>query len=514
MSQRVEYIQLEAGDDVAHVRDRLSFIRGKRVLIIWPEKGTALTRKLDLVLIQREARRRAVQLALVTHDTGVIAHAQELGISAFETIGAADKGRWKRGRAKVFTQRHHKPEETPTPQELQSVASRVRVPRPRTSALRFIIERVAILLLLLGVLATCAYVVVPSAEITLVLATQQLNAEAQITADPNITDIDIEAALVPMTRLRATVQTSGTVTATGITRGTETIAIGIATFTNETNSAVIIPANTTVSTSAGTPILFKTIAETTLPAGIGERVEIGIEAIQTSVGSVGNVGAGLINTVVGPLESVVSVRNLNPTAGGESRTFASVTAEDRDSLMARLRGQLQSSAYSEMQAQLTDTQIIIIETIRIVEERDDWKTFSHNVGDITDTLSLTMRAVVEANIVDDRFGRQIVFAQLSSQKPARYLLDAESYQYTRGAVLETLPDGRVVLMASGTVTARAQADLSQLQERLSGKTFAEATALIRQSVPLISDPIYAVQPDGLGMLPLLPIRITITASTP
>ncbi len=55
MSKKPEYVQLDAEDDVGTVRDRLSFIRGKRVLLIWPEEGTALPRKLDLVLVLRHA---------------------------------------------------------------------------------------------------------------------------------------------------------------------------------------------------------------------------------------------------------------------------------------------------------------------------------------------------------------------------------------------------------------------------------------------------------------------------
>ncbi|MBL8120080.1 MAG: hypothetical protein JNJ78_21285, partial [Anaerolineae bacterium] len=95
MSNRPEYVQLELADDVASVRDRLSFLRGQRVLLIWPEEGTILTRKLDLVLIQREAMRRAIRLAVVTHDPQVVKHANELNISTFETIGASERGRWK-----------------------------------------------------------------------------------------------------------------------------------------------------------------------------------------------------------------------------------------------------------------------------------------------------------------------------------------------------------------------------------------------------------------------------------
>ncbi len=86
MANKAEYVQLETGDDVASVRDRLSFLRGQRVLLIWPEEGTVLTRKLDLVLVQRDAMRRAIRLALVTHDPIVTQPAAEPTISTFQTI--------------------------------------------------------------------------------------------------------------------------------------------------------------------------------------------------------------------------------------------------------------------------------------------------------------------------------------------------------------------------------------------------------------------------------------------
>ena len=74
MPQKHEFVQLEPGEDVASVRDRLTVLRGQHVLLIWPEKGTALNRKLDLVLVQREAMRLAIRLALVTHEPEVIKH--------------------------------------------------------------------------------------------------------------------------------------------------------------------------------------------------------------------------------------------------------------------------------------------------------------------------------------------------------------------------------------------------------------------------------------------------------
>jgi hypothetical protein len=138
-------------------------MRGQRVLIVWPEQGTALTRKLDLVLIQRDAMRRAIRLALVTHDPVVVEHARELNISTFETIGASERGRWKRGRSKVFISRFQRPKDEPEPEELMDVASRVRLPEETTSRLRRrgAPHRGA----LVGVTGLVACVVVPGATV-------------------------------------------------------------------------------------------------------------------------------------------------------------------------------------------------------------------------------------------------------------------------------------------------------------------------------------------------------------
>lgn len=510
MSKRAEYIQLSTGEDVPSVRDRLSFIRGRRVLLIWPEVGTALTRKLDLVLVQREAKRRAIQLALVTHDPKIIEHAQELGISAFETVGESERNRWKRGRTRVFTFRHHKPEDEPEPEALMEVASRVRG-RESVPRWRLFIERLILLLVTLAAIAGISYLVLPSATVTLSLARQALQAETSITARPNLSEVDVENRLVPASVLRATVQTNGTIPTTGSQALGDLPSIGVVVFTNRTNEAVEIPENTTVSTSAGTPILFKTIAPATLPAGIDQRVDVGIQAMDASLGGIGNVEAGMINAIVGPLDARASVINLVPTTGGESRTFAAVALDDRERLLGIVRAQLQALAYSEMQASLSDSQLIVIETIRITEERNDWTEFSHAVGEVSDTLSLTMRAVVEASVIDDRFGRQILFAQLSAQKPPNLALRADTFNYERLSVTDIAPDGSVTFGARGQVNAVGEVNVERLRERLAGQDLASAGLLIVQDANIAPDiaPDIRISPAWLSHMPLLAWRIDL-----
>ncbi len=511
MNQQPEYIQLQAGEDVASVRDRLSFIRGRRVLLIWPEQGTALQRKLDLVLVQREAKRRVIQLALVTHDEHVMIHARELGISTFETIQQAERSRWKRGRSRVFVQRYHKPDHHPEPEELMPVASRVRSRRKGLSGVMAILVRTLVLSLVLGVFLGTLYVVIPSATVRIAVAQFPLEVETTLVADPAALDVDVENGIIPATVVTATVQTIEQIETSGSLQGESRRAIGSVTFTNQTVSTIEIPANTVVSTSAGTPIEFATLEAATLPGGVGERVDVRIEALPSSAGSIGNVEAGTINQVRGELAEQVTVRNLTPTTGGSIPTSQTVTEADQQRLIGIVRGRLQAIAYTEMEANLTDTQIVVIDTVTIPEDGVRSATFSHEVGDISSTLTLDMRAVVQALVIDDRFARQVVFARLSAEQPDEFSLSPDSFSYTRGPVLSTTDSGQITFNAFGSGNATTTVNMPELQQQLAGTTIAEARDILNGQLALLPEfpPEIEINPAFIGRLPLVPMRIEI-----
>ncbi len=81
---KTQILQLEAHDDVITVRDKLGWGQTGRVVLVWPKRkrsGTKvqlLTRRLDLVLLQRHAANLGLQIALVTSDPAVCTHAREL----------------------------------------------------------------------------------------------------------------------------------------------------------------------------------------------------------------------------------------------------------------------------------------------------------------------------------------------------------------------------------------------------------------------------------------------------
>jgi Baseplate J-like protein len=516
MKPKPTYIQLEANEELASIRDRLSFLRGKRVLLIWPEEGTTLRRKLDLVFVQREARQRLIQLALATHDPVVVEHAADLGISTFATIDEAENSKWKRGRTKVFIQRHHKPEDEPEPQDLMPVASRVRHQRKRLHPVLYRLLQLSILVIVLAVISGTLYITMPRADVRLRLNQVLLEVDTIVIADPNALDIDVENGIIPATRVSVTVQTVQQVSTSGVQTSASARALGSVTLTNLSNVAILIPIGTRVATSTSGQVTFETTAEASVPAN-DSLGNVPIIAIEDYAGNIGNVAAGAINTLVSPIVDDLSVINTVPTSGGVNQTYNIVTPEDMELALDNARQYLQATAYSEMQATLSETQIIVIETINLPDEelRNDWVTFSHTMGDITDTLTLNMRAIVEALVIDDRFAQQVVFARLSLQRPPDMLLNPESFLYRRGPVIETDANGRTSLQVFGEGIASAQVNTYQLQADLTGRSLEDAQRVIAATVDITpgSQSQIEIFPEFFGQMPFLPIRINIIAES-
>lgn len=513
--KNADYLQLETSDDVASVRDRLTFLRGRNVLLVWPEKGSVLTRKLDLVLIQREAVRNAVRIAIVTHDPLVIRHANELNISAFETISGSERGKWRRGRSRVFTTRLQRPRHQPEPDDLMPYASRIRADEEETRGerLRRILVRAVVLGMLGGVLLAATFLLLPSATVTLTPAQDFVRVDAEITADPSLQQsvVDVENGVMSAYRYQAQVEDTATISTTGSQPLSSTPAIGTVVFINRTENSVSVPAGTLITTTAGTPIVFRTVQDGTVPAGQGQQAEVSIEAAPESTGSIGNVETGLINNIIGNLGESLEVRNLAPTFQGESRVAQLVTQADRDTLIAILRQQIQDRAFRELAPLIAESQFAILDTLRIAEERSDWMTFDYNVGDVTNTVSLTMRAVVEIIAVDERLAQQIAYARLGAQVPRGRNIRTNTVVYERGPVTNVDSSGRVTFTIACSADVFGQINVAQIQERLASRDPQEAVDYLLSTADLEegTTPEITLYPDWLTILPILPLRINV-----
>ena len=507
MSVEFELVYLEATDTVVTVRDRLSGLRGKRVLLIWPEDGDNLRRKLDLVLIQRDAYRRAIQLAIVSQDSSLQFYAAGLNISCFPSIEVSRRERWKRGRQKMFLPRYHKPKADLQAEDLEFMRTR----HSRHSPWRTLFERLIALALLFVAVGAALYTILPGAAVTVSLHEENINLVFDIVADRKLKTVDAEKGIIPAHTMRATVEATASIPTSGSVRLDSVSAVAAVTFTNLGADHVEIPRGTILGTSAGEPILFETVADVVVPGGAGRRVDGAVVAMESYRGSIGNVGPGMINSVLGALANSVSVINLTSAAGGSNRSVKSVAVADQNKLLDLLRIQLQSLAYEQIRADLSANHVIVIESIKIEDERKEWTDFSADVSTMTSELSLTMRAVVTALAIDDRYGRQLLLARLKAAVPDQKELLLDSVVYQRGPFSQTRAGGQISFTVAGSAIVIAKLNSNQLRDQLAGATLDQAQKLLAQKPEISSTdpPQIDLFPQNLQRMPKLAVRIDV-----
>lgn len=510
---KLQIIQLESYDDVISIRDRLTFVSTERVLLVWPKRANAhpLKRKLDLVLIQREAERRQTRLALVTADPAVIEYAHDLNISVFRSVHAGQRaGVWKQPRNKVFIDRADQPTDSPDPFELKLIASRLRELTPAERRQRQVL-RGLVLLLLLATIVGAAVTVGPGADVVIYPAQSQIETTAQIIADPRVTFVDMEQGIIPAVISTLEVEVSASIPTTGSLDVPNSPATGKVVFTNQTNDEIPVPAGTVVYSTGRDPARFKTLEDATIAAGVGNVATVSIEAIDNAIGTRGNVEPNLIIFIEGSLNNVLAVRNPDFTRGGTVRPQGVVTTADYNNLLPLTHDKLIQTARTNFSARLSGTQVIVPNSVQLQPGTTEQTTYSAFVGDKVETLTLTMRATVQALIIDQQPAQAAARARLARLIPEGQELVLESLTYEMGLVRPPDATGRaaLVMAVSGNISARIDTDTAR--DRLVGIGTQDALEVLNRDWLLdpLRPPEITIWPSFFGRLPMLAARINM-----
>ena len=512
MAPTLYTLQLEPYDDVVSIRDRLSFVKASHVLLMCPPGAPVLRRKLDLLLVQRQAMRLKMRIALITDDLNLIEYADELNISVFPDEQTARVDRWKRPRATVFD-----PPRDPNEQaEIVDHVLRQRTPLSRAALRRRRMGRWITFAALVAAFMLSLFLAVPSATVSVTPASRQIYENVAIVADPALTDIDIEnrrmpASVVPLQATSSvTVQTSGKETA-GMSR-----AQGLVTFTNNADQPISIPLGTIIATSGAYPIRFETLIETTLPAGNAASVQVPIQALPEHAGAVGNVSPGSINRLESDFADLMTVTNPNATYGGAVQEVHIVTADDHERLLVLGRQQLLQNARDELLHNLSGDQFLVPGSISITTERPEWTVYSAVVGDMAESVSLSLRADVQGVVVDEAQAQQVAFSALAPYVQPGLEIEPGDIVFTRGDILDLDPGGRVTFLMVVKGNIAVSIDKSAVRDRMVGISVSEARDRLERQLLLDPDrpPRITTWPPWYNRMPVLPVRINVKVNTP
>lgn len=514
MKPTLHVLRLEPHDDVLSIRDRLTFIRSTHVLLVWPDEGmTFPRRKLDLLLVQRQAQQLATRLALVTTDPDVIEYARELHISVFPTVDAARRTRWQKPRSKVFADRAQDPAfRAERADHAAWLAERAALRNRRSSRL----GRWIVFLLVIGAIGAAFWVLAPSATITLTPATDQIGVTVAITADPELSDVDIERARMPATVVTLEATSHVTIESSGREDAGATLAQGRARLTNLTDGPLIVPPGTILATGATFPVRFETLDEVILPAGEAAASDVSIRALQEHAGTQGNVPPGAITRVEGNLAGVLDVTNPNATTGGTFQERKTVTEGDHSRLLVLGRQQVLQRARDLLLHQYSGDQFLVPGSITIIEERPGWTTYNAVTGESVDSVSLDLRARVQAVIVDESLARQVAYAGLRPRIRPGLQVAPGALTFTRGEIQQIEPNGRVTFLMDVRGSSTIAIDADAVRERVAGTSVAEARRRLERELVLQPDypPQIDVWPGVFGRLPVLPMRIRVEIAQP
>ncbi len=476
-----QVIHLEVDDDITTVRARLEKAEAPRVLLVVPPRCQALNSLLDFKLLQRYAESLALEVALVTNSSERRVLARQLGFSVFVTE------RWGQNRTKW-----RQPKAMPRWGKRLSWGERI------FGAFVFLVALLALL--------AAALLIVPSAEITLVLANEAVDATVRVQADPELDMIDYEAGQIPARVVQVQVEGKAQIPVSGTKDAPDEPARGLVYFINNINQPVTVPEGTVVATSAGSTIRFTTVEEVTVQGTVGAVGEV--EVVAVDPGPSGNVAANLINMIPGSLSLQVRVTNPEPMEGGSVKQVGMVTTADQERLKDVLLQQLQQAAYSQLSGLLDEGEFLASESVvmgQIVTEEYDIP-----VEEQADVLTLEMGVMFRGTAVEEENANSLIRATLEAVASEGFALESQDLQYQRGEIAD-VEDGKVSFVMKGTGSVMAEIDEAAVKEAIRGKPLELAGKYLSENLRLEEAPVVEVTPTWwLERMPWFSFRINIS----
>lgn len=497
----IQVIYLDETDDIVSIKDQLNWVQESQVTLVLTPKADLLTDYLDLALLRRYADANHIELGLVTTDHRVIGPAKALGIPTFSTVRSTTESRrrWWRGRRRK--------EQVGQPTRLnagdhQELAAR-REPRPIWQRWMLRYAAIVLYIMTMAILFIASVYILPRATIQLEPEIQPVSVRRQVVADPHLEATDEGGSSVPARVLLSVQEWQAEVETTGAIEVADSPAQGSVIVVNQIDQAVTIPAGTRVSTSGSSRIEYQITEDISVPGEVGATVEVPIIAIEP--GASGNVGSGRINRLLGPLSSQLDVRNLSETEGGGGRVQAAVTEEDQQRLRSQVMQQLQVRALADMETQLNESEFLARESLRVVGISQE--TFSHFPGELSESLTLEIRAELQATAINQVHTVGLIYQELADSIKQGFELVPSSLSFTNGKVIGADDEGRVTFEVTGEGIMSAHLEEEDLKDIIAGQDAGLAASYLYEELPLSSYPIITVWPEWFGRVPYLPIRI-------
>lgn len=493
---KTQIITLESHDDLISVRDRMSWAKTPRILLVWPKYEKVMLRQVDLKVLQRHALSLGAQLGLVTRARRVREDAEALKIPVFESTGQAQRVAWPQPRRRKWAHR-------PPRKDLR--AKRDLLPAEEAAWRSHPLVRVAALTV--GVFSVLALVAlfIPRAQVRLHPQAKLQSIVLPVIASPSADAVFITGS-IPAREQRVIVSGTHSVTVTGEGVIPQSQAKGIVVFRNLTQQTITVPAGTVVRTAnEAETVRFVTTEAGAVEAGIGKTLELPIEAVAGGLSS--NVDADTVVVVEGRLGLSLSVTNPEPLKGG--REIPSVQASDLD--RERVRDELMEDLEEQARAQLAEDiaagDVLFEETFEaaqiLLEEYDP------PPGAASTRLTLTMEVEFSARYVSASDLTELASLALNASLPSGFAAATEALTVEPVTEPKLGDDGSIRWTVRAERRVIQQIDKIRVTQMVQGVALRRAQALLKQNLPLEGSPEVRLSPAWWPWVPIVPFRISV-----
>lgn len=492
-AMKTQVIQLDAHDDVISVCDKMSWTKSPRILLVFPHRARILTRTLDLLRLKRHSAALGAQLAVVTRSSETRAMCVSLGLPVFSTSSSAQRADWGESPSLSLPQRRSR---RPDLRQMRE-SLRPRLPRWQSSfAFRFLffalgLVAVAVILLLF----------IPTAAIELTPLSTTQNLTLTVRASPDVSTVNVAGSL-PAYSQSATVTGSQTIPASGMMTVAYGYAAGSVHFENLTESVVGIPAGTVVRTLTSPPVRFATLEDIVLPAGVGEWLDVTVQALEA--GPDGNLPTGAITAIEGGLGASLSVANLLPLTGGTETSVPFAMESDRLTLQGFLMEDLAEECEADLLELLPAGALYFPATLTAQALTQTFFPAENQPGG---TLSLTMELECAGQFASPDDLDSLALAALDASLPEGFAPLDKPVILEHGDI--SIVDEAVEWEITVERLLQAQVDPAAAALLVIGLEPGDAASRLSGILPLAAPPVVTIAPGWWPRLPFFPFRITI-----
>lgn len=492
---KTQIITLESHDDLISVRDRMSWAKTPRILLVWPKYEKITLRQVDLKVLQRHALSLGAQLGLVTRTRWVREAAEALHIPVFESTGQAQRVAWPKPRRKKWAHR-------PPRKDLRAKREQVSV---REEAWRSH-HAVRVGAFAIGVFSVLALVAlfIPRAQVRLHPQSQVQSIVLPVTASPSVTSVFITGS-IPAREQRVIVNGTKTITVTGEGVIPQSKAKGLVIFRNLTQQAATVPAGTVVRTADAEAVRFVTTSDGEMEAGIGKMLELPIEAVEGGLS--GNVEADTVVVVEGRLGLALSVINPEPLKGGREIPSVQASDADREHVKAELMKDLEEQARALLADEMEAGDILFEDTFEVTQVL--LEEYDPPPGAASTKLTLTMEVEFSMLYAAASDLTELGALALNASLPSGFAAASEALTVKPVSQPTVDEDGSTRWTVRAERQIVQQFNAAQVTQMIQGIRSERVQALLKQNLQLEEAPEVILSPAWWPWVPIVPFRISV-----